>query len=71
MLTWGILVLTCPLLAEATQNGPRGATKSVDLSNFGVDLGNFDVDFGHFGLDFGNFGVDLNYFGVDLRQFLC
>ena len=45
-------------LAKSTQNGPREATKPVDLSHFGVD-------FEHFGIDFCNFGVDFEHVGVD------
>ena len=52
MLTWGPL-------AKSTQNGPREATKPVDLSNFGVDFEHFGVDLGHFGFDFEHVGVDF------------
>ncbi len=52
MLTWGPL-------AKSTQNGPREATKPVDLSHFGVDFEHFGVDFGHFGVDFEHVGVDF------------
>ena len=46
-------------LAKSTQNGPREATKPVDLGNFGVDFEHFGVDLGHFGFDFEHVGVDF------------
>ena len=52
MLTWGPP-------AKSTQNGPREATKAIDLGNFGVDFEHFGVDLGHFGVDFEHVGVDL------------
>ena len=52
MLTWGPL-------AKSTQNGPREATKPIDLNNFGVDFKHFGVDLGHVGVDFEHVGVDF------------
>ena len=52
MLTWGPP-------AKSTQNGPREATKAIDLGNFGVDFLHFGVDFCHFGVDFEHVGVDF------------
>ena len=59
MLTLNILVLTWGPPAKSTQNGPREATKAIDLSNFGVDFQHFGVNICHFGVDFEHVGVDL------------